>query len=286
MIERMELEIGGRTLTIETGKVAGQADGAVTVHYGETVVLAPAMAAAEVAEDQDFFPLTVDYREKAYAAGKIPGGFFKREGRPSEKEVLSSRLIDRPLRPLFPENYLNEVQILVTVLSSDQENDSDILGINGASAALAISTIPLQESIGGVRIGRVKGELIVNPTNTQLQESDLNIIVAGTKDNIIMVEGGAKEIAEDVLISALVFGHQEIKGIITAIEELAGRCGKPKAVVPPKETPAELAEAVKNLTREEIKLHNLAQEKHHRKKNLDAVLEKAQAQLKERFPEA
>src|SRR5574341_509918 len=286
MAERIDIEIGGKILSIETGKVASQADGAVTVRYGDTVVLATAVAASEAKEEQDFFPLTVDYREKAYAAGKIPGGFFKREGRPSEKEVLSSRLIDRPLRPLFPESYRNEVQVLVMVLSSDQENDSDILGINGASAALAISTIPLSETVGAVRVGRVKGELLINPTASQLQESDLNIIVAGTQDNIIMVEGGAKEIAEDDLISALDLGHQEIKRIIASINQLVQRCGKPKVVVEPKEVPPEIVEAVKRLALEEIKRYNVSREKSERKKNLDQVLEKAQTQLKEQFPEA
>lgn len=271
---------------IETGKVAGQADGAVTVTQGETVILATAVAAAEVAEDQDFFPLTVDYREKAYAAGKIPGGFFKREGRPSEKEVLSSRLIDRPIRPLFPESYLNEVQILVSVLSSDQENDSDVLGIIGASAALAISTIPLLEPIAGVRVGRIKGQLIVNPTTTQLLESDMNIIVAGTRQNIIMVEGGAKEISEEDLLSALAFGHQEINKIITGIEQLVSRCGKPKVKVEVKEIPAELSQAVRNLTYEEIKKFNVGREKHERRDNLDRVLKNTQEKLKEQFPES
>src|SRR5574341_183271 len=286
MAERIDIEIGGKILSIETGKVASQADGAVTVRYGDTVVLATAVAASEAKEEQDFFPLTVDYREKAYAAGKIPGGFFKREGRPSEKEVLSSRLIDRPLRPLFPESYRNEVQVLVMVLSSDQENDSDILGINGASAALAISSIPLSETVGAVRVGRVKGELLINPTASQLQESDLNIIVAGTQDNIIMVEGGAKEIAEDDLISALDLGHQEIKRIIASINQLVQRCGKPKVVIEPKEVPPEMVEAVTRLALEEIKRYNVSREKSERKKNLDQVLEKAQTQLKEQFPEA
>lgn len=286
MIYKVELEVGERILSWETGKLAGQADGAVMVKYGDTVVLATAVAAPEAAIDQDFFPLTVDYREKAYAAGKIPGGFFKREGRPSEKEVLSSRLIDRPLRPLFPENYLNEVQVLVSVLSSDQENDSDILGINAASAALAISSIPLSESIGAVRIGKIKGGVVVNPTNSQLEESDMNIVVAGTKENIIMVEGGAKEVSEEELIAALSLGHQEIKRIIEAINEIVRQCGRPKVAVPPKEIPAELVEAVKNLAAEEIKADNWAREKQQRKENLNQLLEKVLTELKEKFPES
>jgi len=286
MAEKIELEIGGKILNLETGKVAGQADGAVTVRYGDTIVLATAVAAPEAKEEQDFFPLTVDYREKAYAAGKIPGGFFKREGRPSEKEVLSSRLIDRPLRPLFPESYLNEVQILVTVLSSDQENDSDILGINGSSAALAISSIPLSQPVGAVRVGRAKGKMLINPTTSQLLESDMNIVVAGTQDNIIMVEGGAKEIAEEDLISALDLGHQEIKRIIASINQLVQRCGKPKVTVEAKPVTTEILEAVKKLALEEIKLYNVSREKSERKKNLDLVLAKVQTQLKEQFPEA
>ena len=286
MAHKVELEIGERTLLWEAGKVAGQADGAVIVRYGDTMVLATAVAAPEPAEDRNFFPLTVDYREKAYAAGKIPGGFFKREGRPSEKEVLSSRLIDRPIRPLFPENYLNEVQVLISVLSSDQENDSDILGINAASAALAISSIPLQESIGGVRIGRVNGQFVVNPTTTQLNESDMNIVVAGTKDNIIMVEGGSKEIQEDELLAALDLGHQEIRRIIARIQELTQMCGKPKVSIEPPTLPQELVEAVKNLAAQEIEKCNVAKEKKERQQNLDRILEKAQAELKEKFPES
>ena len=286
MSHKIELEIGGRLLCWESGKVAGQADGAALVTYGETMVLATAVAAPEAAEGRDFFPLTVDYREKAYAAGKIPGGFFKREGRPSEKEVLSSRLIDRPLRPLFPENYLNEVQVLVTVLSSDQENDSDILVINGASAALAISSIPLQESIGAVRIGRIKGQLIVNPTNSQLTESDMNIVVAGTQENIIMVEGGAKEIQEDELVSALAFGHSEVKRVIQSITRLVSLCGKPKLKVEPQPLRQELLEEVKSLAREDVLTHNNKRDKQERKENLDRILEKVQAELKEKYPES
>jgi polyribonucleotide nucleotidyltransferase len=285
-IQRIELELGGRIISWETGRMAAQADGAVVVHYGDTVVLATAVAAEEPEEDRDFFPLTVDYREKAYAAGKIPGGFFKREGRPSEKEILSSRLIDRPLRPLFPENYLNEVQVLVSVLSSDQENDSDILGINGASAALAISSIPLSEPVGAVRVGQIKDQLVINPTNSQLQESNLNIVVAGTMKNIIMVEGGAREISEEELVSALEFGHAGIRHIIDSINQLASKCGKPKATILQSDIQPELSEAVKKLALEEIRLHNEKKEKLERRENLKQLLEKVLGGLEERFPES
>ena len=249
MIHNVEIKLGGRTLIIETGKVAKQADGAVTVRYGDSMILATAVAAPEVREEQDFFPLTVDYREKAYAAGKIPGGFFKREGRPSEKETLTSRLIDRPLRPLFPEEFLNEVQILVSVLSSDQENDGDVLGIIGASAALAISKIPLSEPIGAVRIGRVNQEWVINPTHSQLEESDLNLVAAGTDDNIMMVEGGCSEISEPELLQALELAHREIKRVIEKINELVGMCGKPKMEVKKQEINPDLEKEVTQLAK-------------------------------------
>ena len=286
MVYKVEFEVGGRTLTIETGKVAKQADGAVTVRYGDTMILATAVAAPEVREEQDFFPLTVDYREKAYAAGKIPGGFFKREGRPSEKETLTSRLIDRPLRPLFPEEFLNEVQILVSVLSSDQENDGDVLGIIGASAALAISKIPLSEPIGAVRIGRVNQEWVINPTHSQLEESDLNLIAAGTNENIIMVEGGCSEISEPELLQALELAHQEIKRIIEKINELAGMCGIPKMEVKKQETNPDLEKEVRQLAKSQIDQANRVHEKSARQEALDKIKEKVLEALKEKYPES
>src|SRR4030066_120678 len=286
MVYKVELEVGGRTLTIETGKEAKQADGAVTVRYGDTMILATAVAAPEVREEQDFFPLTVDYREKAYAAGKIPGGFFKKEGRPSKKETLTSRLIDRPLRPLFPENYLNEVQILVSVLSSDQENDGDVLGIIGASAVLAISKIPLSEPIGGVRIGRVNQEGVINPTHSQLEESDLNLIAAGTNENIIMVEGGCSEISEPELLQGLELAHQEIKRIIEKINELAGMCGIPKMEVKKQETNPDLEKEVRQLAKSQIDQANRVHEKSARQEALDKIKEKVLEALKEKYPES
>lgn len=286
MVYNVEFEVGGRTLTIETGKVAKQADGAVTVRYGDSMILATAVVAPEVREEQDFFPLTVDYREKAYAAGKIPGGFFKREGRPSEKETLTSRLIDRPLRPLFPEEFLNEVQILVSVLSSDQENDGDVLGMIGASAALAISKIPLSEPIGAVRIGRVNQEWVVNPTHTQLDESDLNLVAAGTDDNIMMVEGGCSEISETELLQALELAHREIKRVIEKINELAGECGNSKMEVKKPEINPELVKEVTNSAQSQIDQANRVHEKSARQDALDKIKEKILETLKEKYPES
>jgi len=215
--------LGGRDFIVETGAVAKQADGAVLVTFGESIVLVTATASRTIREGIDFFPLVVDYQEMAYAAGKIPGGFFKREGRPSEKEILTSRLIDRPLRPLFPKGFLNEVQIIATVLSADQENDPDVLAICGASAALEISDIPFQGPIAGVRVGRIQGQWVCNPTASQLKESDVNLIVAGSREGVVMVEGGGQEISEEELLDALFFGHRSLQPILGIQEELKGK---------------------------------------------------------------
>jgi polyribonucleotide nucleotidyltransferase len=210
----------GRDFVLETGSVAKQADGAVLVSFGESVVLVTATASQTIREGIDFFPLVVDYQEMAYAAGKIPGGFFKREGRPSEKEILTARLIDRPLRPLFPKGFYNDVQIVATVLSADQENDPDVLAICGASAALEISNIPFQGPIAGVRVGRVGGKLVCNPTVSQLQQSDINLVVAGSRESVVMVEGGGKELSEDELLEAVYFGHKSLQAILDLQEEI------------------------------------------------------------------
>jgi len=212
--------LGGRDFIVETGAVAKQADGAVLVTFGESIVLVTATASRTIREGIDFFPLVVDYQEMAYAAGKIPGGFFKREGRPSEKEILTSRLIDRPLRPLFPKGFLNEVQIIATVLSADQENDPDVLAICGASAALEISDIPFQGPIAGVRVGRIQGQWVCNPTVSQLKESDVNLIVAGSREGVVMVEGGGQEISEEELLDAVFFGHRSLQPVLEIQEEL------------------------------------------------------------------
>src|SRR5881392_3196192 len=227
-LQRREIRIGSRTISIETGKLAKQADGSVVVRSGDTVVLVTACHAANPREGIDFLPLTVDYREYTYASGRIPGGFFKREGKPPEKEVLTSRCIDRPIRPLFPEGWRYETQIIALVLSADGENDTDVMAITGASAALALSEIPFQKTIAGVRVGLVDGNFIINPTFQQRKESKLDLIVAGSKDGIVMVEAGAKEISEEQVVEALETAHAAIKRIVAVIDDLAKTAGKKK----------------------------------------------------------
>ena len=230
-----ELTIGSKTLSFETGKLAKQAGGSVMVRYGDSVVLVTACRAASQREGIDFLPLTVDYREYTYASGRIPGGFFKREGKAAEKEVLTSRCIDRPIRPLFPSGWRYETQIIALVLSADQENDTDVLAITGASAALALSEIPFEKTIAGVRVGLVDGQYIVNPTFKQRKESKLDLVVAGSKDGLVMVEAGAKEVTEEQVVVALETAHAAIKQIITTIDALAKEAGKPKLKVAKKE---------------------------------------------------
>src|SRR6202795_842295 len=214
MEKRVSKIIGPSDLTIETGKLAKLADGSVTVRSGETIILVAAVSATQIKEGQDWFPLTVDYREKAAAVGKFPGGYFKREGRPSEKETLTSRMTDRPLRPLFPAGYLYDTQIISILLSADGENDPDILAINGASAALCVSDIPFAGPIGAVRVARIDGEFVVNPTHTQRQLSDLDLVYVGTSDEIVMIEGSADELAEEEFIKALEFAHGHAREMI------------------------------------------------------------------------
>src|SRR5438477_9762306 len=216
-----ELTIGQETLRFETGKLAKQAGGSVIVRYGDSVVIVTACRAANAREGIDFLPLTVDYREYTYASGRIPGGFFKREGKPAEKEVLTSRCIDRPIRPLFPQGWRYETQIIALVLSADSENDTDVLAITGASAALAISEIPFEKTIAGVRVGLVDGEYIINPTFEQRKTSGIDLVVAGTRDGIVMVEAGAKEVSEEQVVEALEAAHAAIKQIVAAIDDLA-----------------------------------------------------------------
>jgi polyribonucleotide nucleotidyltransferase len=230
-----EIQVGGRSISIETGRLAKQADGAVLVRSGETVVLVTACAAATPREGIDFLPLTVDYKEYTYASGRIPGGFFKREGKPTEKEVLTSRLIDRPIRPLFPSGWRHETQVIALVLSADTEHDSDVLAITGASAALAISGIPFTRTIAGVRVGLVNGQFIINPTFAQRRDSSLDLIVAGSQDAIVMVEAGAKEVSEEDVVQALDKAHAAIKEIIAGIDSLAAQAGKKKKEVKVKE---------------------------------------------------
>src|SRR5436309_8980861 len=219
----VSLDINGHALSLETGKVAKQADGAVVVRYGGTMVLATCVAAKSAKEAQDFFPLTVEYRERAYAGGRIPGGYFKREGAPVKKETLTCRLIDRPIRPLFPDGFRNEVQVICLVISGDQENDPDVLAINGASTALCLSGIPFDGPIGAVRVGLVDGQLIANPTTTQQKESPLELVIAATEEAVLMVESGASEIPEETMLEAIAFGHAECKRLARAQRDLVQR---------------------------------------------------------------
>ena len=235
-VYRKELNWGGRRLVLETGRMARQADGAVLATYGETSVLCTVVGARQVKPGQDFFPLTVNYQEKTFAAGKIPGGFFKREGRPSEKEVLTSRLIDRPIRPLFAPGFLNEVQVVCTVLSHDLENDPDIVAMVGASAALTLSGIPFMGPIGGARVGYIDGQYVLNPKIDDVKLSDLDLVVAGTRDGVLMVESEAKELSEDVMLGAVMFGHQGFQPVIDAIIELAESAAKEPWALPDTDT--------------------------------------------------
>ena len=228
---KIQCKVGKEEMIIETGKVAKQADGAVMLQYGGTVVLATVCSATEAKEGQDFFPLTVDYREKTFAAGKIPGGFFKREGRPSEREILTSRLIDRPIRPLFPKDYLNEVQVAVQVLSVDQDNCPDVVSIVAVSCALQVSSVPFVAPIAAVRVGYVNGEYVVNPTFKELESSKLDLVVAGSEENIVMVEAGASILSEEEMLKAIMFGHKEIRAILAKTKDFGGECRKPKQAV-------------------------------------------------------
>lgn len=287
MIVLKEVEIGGKKYSIETGRFAKQANGAVMIRYADTMVLVTAVAAEEVKEDQDFFPLQVEYREKTSAAGKFPGGYIKREGRPTEKEILSARLVDRPLRPLFPDNYKNETQVIAFVLSYDGENDADTLAATGASAALLISDIPFNGPISEVRVGRINGEFIVNPTHQQLKESDIELVVAGTDDSIMMVEGESKEINETDLLNALKFAQGEIKKLITLQNELREAVGKPKREFPPLEIPENLLNAVNEKASDRIKeiVYTVLSKEERSLKNKELV-NSVVTELSESFPES
>ncbi len=285
-MHQIEIEIGGRSLSLETGLLARQANGAVVIRYGDTVVLVTATASEKPREGVDFFPLTCDFEEKMYAAGKIPGGFFKREGRPGERATLSARLMDRPLRPLFPDGFRNDVQVIATVLSTDQENDPSVLAVNGASAALAISDIPFAGPIGAVRIGLVKGTLVVNPTLRQLEEeSDLDLIVAGSADAINMVEAGANEVPEAQLVEALELAQQEIRRLIATQRDLVARAGRPKMTVPQAQLDATLDAAVRAAALPLIREALAHPEKLMREDALRMVSEQVAPALLEQFPD-
>ncbi|MGH7412030.1 MAG: polyribonucleotide nucleotidyltransferase [Candidatus Methylomirabilis sp.] len=279
MSYRVERIIEGKPLSIEVGRVARQADGAALVRYGDTVVLATAVASKQPRQGIDFFPLTVDYQERAYAAGKIPGGFFKREGRPHDKETLTARLIDRPLRPLFPKGYRQDVQIISTVLSADQENDPDVLAVVGASAALTISPIPFLGPIGAVRVGRVGGKFVLNPTYAQQAGADIDLVVSGTQAAVVMIEAGANEVPEELMAEAIEFGHKGIQPLIDMLLELAKTLGIEKAPfeVPPPDP--ELRERVSSLARQELRTLAGVAEKEDQRNRRQQLWEKVIAQF-------
>lgn len=280
MVHVVEIDIAGRTLRLETGRVAKQADGSIWASYGDTVVLATAVAAQTAKPGTDFLPLTVDYQEKAYAAGKIPGGYFKREGRPAEKEVLTSRLIDRPLRPLFPEGYYFETQVIASVLSADKTGSSDIIGITAASAALAVSNIPFNGPVAGVRIGRVKGRLVVNPDLETMEQSELHLVVAGTADAVMMVEAGADELSEQTMLEALELAHAEIKKIVQKIDELAKMVGRAKRQVVAESIDSALQAEIKTLVAQPIRDAIMIANKTARQERLDHILAETIEKLK------
>lgn len=285
MVMKKEIELGGRQLSIEVGKVAKQADGAAWVRYGDTVILATAVSRRERSDNTDFFPLTVDFREKMYAGGKIPGGFFKRESRPHEKEVLTARMIDRPLRPLFPEGYYNETQILISVLSHDGENEADILGAIGASTALIVSDIPFDTAVASVNVGRIDGEFVLNPLSSQKDESDIFLMVAGTKDAIAMVEGEANEIDESVFLDALDFAHEQIKKIIDLQMEFKEAIGKPDREWEPFIVSEEIRQAVSAEVNGKIDDVIRIVDKSERKEAQSAIKTELVEKLSEQFPD-
>ncbi|MEE9186091.1 MAG: polyribonucleotide nucleotidyltransferase [Candidatus Binatia bacterium] len=285
MVKRVDVEYHGRPLSIEIGKVARQADGAALVRYGETVVLVTAVAARVSKRDMDFFPLTVDYQEKTFAAGKIPGGFFKREGRPSEKEILTCRMIDRSIRPLFPDGFRCETQIIVTVLSVDKENDPDVVAMLGTSVALEVSDIPFNGPIAGVRVGRVRGQWVINPTQAQLPESDVNIFLTGSRDSIIMVEGGAGVVPEDGILEALFTGHDAIQILLDLQEELRKEVGRAKRPIPEVKRDKDLVQRVQKLAQSKIEEALSISEKQQRVKRLEEVKEEILSQAVQEYPE-
>jgi len=276
----MQIDIQGQPFSIETGKVAKQADGSVVVRFGDTMVLATVVAAKTAKESQDFFPLSVDYRERAYAGGRIPGGYFKREGAPAKKEILTCRLIDRPIRPLFPEGFRNEVQVICLVISGDTSNDPDVLAMNGASAALCLSGIPFSGPVGAVRVGLVDGQFVANPTTAQQQASQLELVVAATEEGVLMVEAGAREVSEDQMLEAIAFGHEQCKRLARMQKELAAKAGKPRwAFDPSAGRDEELAARVRSLAGPKLASALAVHDKHGRADSVNRVFEEVWAAL-------
>ncbi len=286
MQHKVTTQIGSTQINIETGKIAKLADGSVIVSCGETIVLTSAVSATSLKEGQDWFPLTVDYREKAAAVGKFPGGYFKREGRPSEKETLTSRMTDRPLRPLFPAGYLYDTQIISILLSADGENDPDILAINGASAALTVSDIPFAGPIGAVRVGRVNGEFIANPTHTEREQSDLDLVYVGTENDVIMIEGAANQLPEEEFIKSLEFAHGHAREMIRVQKELAAQVGKPKREMPLLEVNPEMLEIADRVAGDRIEAALYTEGKVARSKAVGGLRDEVKAAVLEKFPEA
>ena len=285
MNKEFAVTIGNDLIQFSTGILAKQADGAVVVSCGETIVFSSAVASKKVVEGQDFFPLTVDYREKHYSAGKIPGGFIKREGRPSDKEILTSRLADRPIRPLFPDDFVNEVQIIIYVLSADREHQPDILAINAASAALSISGIPFKGPVGAVRVGRVDGQWIVNPSFQEMENSDIDLVVAGTRKAVTMIEGQAKNLSEDAMIQAVEFAHENIIKLCEIQEELKNACGKPLMNYTPKQGDKELEKVIRDKYFTAVENFKEYTEKKAREDAKDAIITAITNDLKEQFPD-
>jgi polyribonucleotide nucleotidyltransferase len=286
MQQKVTAQIGATHISIETGKIARLADGAVVVSCGDTMVLASAVSATIIKEGQDYFPLTVDYREKAAAVGKFPGGFFKREGRPTEKETLTSRMIDRPLRPLFPQGYFYDTQIISILLSADGENDPDILAINGASAALCVSDIPFAGPIGAVRVGRVNGQFVANPTHAEREQSDLDLVYVGTENDVIMIEGAAKELPEADFVKALEFAHGHAREMIQIQRDLASQAGKPKREMPLLQVNQGLLEIAYRVAGDRIEGALYTEGKVARTKAIDALREEVKMSILEKYPEA
>ena len=286
MQQKVTAQIGATHISIETGKIARLADGAVIVSCADTIVMASAVSATAIKEGQDYFPLTVDYREKAAAAGKFPGGYFKREGRPTEKETLTSRMIDRPLRPLFPQGYFYDTQVISLLLSADGENDPDILALNGASAALCVSDIPFAGPIGAVRIGRVNGEFVANPTHTEREQSDLDLVYVGTENDIIMIEGAAREVPEADFVKALEFAHGHAREMIRIQKELAAQVGKPKREMPLLQVNQDLLEIAYRVAGDRIEGALYTEGKVARAKAIDALREEVKMSILEKHPEA
>lgn len=285
MVHRKEIEFAGQNFCLESGKLAKQANGAAWVQYGETVVLATVCASESPVEGQDFFPLQVEYRERTYAAGKIPGGFIKREGRPSDTEILNARLVDRPIRPLFPVDFKNEVQVMIHVLSADKKNDADVLAITAASIALNVSDIPFEGPIAGVRVGRINGELLVNPTFEQRVVSDFDLVIAASEDSIIMVEGEACEISEEEILAALTFGHDKIRELVEFQKEFVKDIAKEKIPIAQAENISDLKDKVYELCTEKVSQALQIIEKQERHSSLKAIAEETIATLEEEYPE-